>query len=158
MHRLKAVLRQMGAFDSHQFEEWNGEQEPVEFLKASQCKLLLKYRFEGHEAFQLTGEDEKDAIEYCGFLFVSYQARYWWFEIFEMLRKLALSALLIFVFDPNVRVAVGFLISFFSLVVVLWTRPFVSSSLDVLMAVALVSQTLTFSCMSPFYFVFEASA
>ena len=214
MRRLHAVLGQMDAFDSRQFEKWNGEQEPVEFLKASQCKILLQHRFETHEAYEFenageagaatilskfdqsqedgssvvvdvemlpldelrrqtamkvdllcsenivavppilwngeSGEDEQDAIEYCGFLFVSYKARYWWFEIFEMLRKLALSALLIFVFDPNVRVAVGFLISFFSLVVVFSTRPFVSLSLDVLMAVALVSQTLTFSCMSPF--------
>ena len=215
MHRLKAVLQQMGSYDSHQFKEWNGEQEPVEFLTASQCKLLLKYQFDDHEAFGFenaseaaqnillskyrsaqddaslvvdeeelpldelrrqtamkvdllcseeivvvpsitwngeTGEDEKDAIEYCGFLFLSYEAQYWWFEIFEMLRKLALSALLIFVGDPNVRVAVGFLISFLCLLVVLATRPFVSSSLDVLMAVALVTQTLTLSCMSPFSF------
>ena len=100
-----------------------------------------------------TGEDEKNAIEYCGFVFVTYEAQYWWFEIFEMLRKLALSALLIFVGDANVRVAVGFLISFIGLMVVVSTRPFVSPSLDVLMAVALTTQTLTLSCMSSFYFV-----
>jgi hypothetical protein len=219
MHRLKAVLQQMGAFDSSQLKEWNGRQEPVEFLTASHCKLLLKHKFEGHEAFEFenaswalpamierkfespqddaslvvdeeepldelpldelrrqtamkvdllcserivvvppiawngeTGEDEKDAIEYCGFLFVSYKAQHWWFEIFEMLRKLALSVLLIFVGDTNVRVAVGFLISFLCLVIVLRTRPFISSSLDLLMAVALFTQTLTFSCMFPFYF------
>ena len=174
MRRLHAVLGQVDTVDSRQFEEWNGEQEPVEFLKASQCKILLQHRFESNEAYEFenageagaatilskfdqsqedgssvvvdvemlpldelrrqtamkvdllcsenivavppilwngeSGEDEQDAIEYCGFLFVSYKARYWWFEIFEMLRKLALSALLIFVFDPNVRVAVGFLI------------------------------------------------
>jgi hypothetical protein len=215
MHRLKAVLQQMGSYDSHQFKEWNGEQEPADFLTASQCKLLLKYQFDSHEAFKFenaseamqtillskvesaqsqddaslvvdeeelpldelrqqtamkvdllcseeivvvppitwngeTGEDEKDAIEYCGFLFVSYKAQYWGFEIFELLRKLALSALLIFVGDANVRVAVGFLISFLCLLVVLSTRPFVSPSLNVLMAVALVTQTLTLSCMSPF--------
>jgi len=218
MHRLKAVLQNMGAFNSRQFKKWNGKQEPVEFLNASQCNLLLQYakdQLEGHQAYEFenvaeavqvkflsnidfpqdgsslvvdeeekslselrretvmkvdllcsenivavppipwngeSGEDEKDAIEYCGFLFVSYKAQYWRFEIFEMLRKLALSALLIFVGDANVRVAVGFFISFFGLVVVFSTRPFVSPSLDVLMAVALVTQTLTFSCMSPFYF------
>jgi hypothetical protein len=205
MHRLKAVLQKMGAFNSRQFKEWKGKQEPVEFLKASQCKLLLKYQFEGHEAFEFenaseaaqaiflsnlespqdgaslvvddplhelrrqtamkvdflcreqivavppitwngeSGEDEKNAIEYCGFVFVTYEAQYWWFEVFEMLRKLALSALLIFVGDANVRVAVGFLISFIGLLVVGSTRPFVSPSLDVLMAVALITQTLTLS-------------
>ena len=92
-------------------------------------------------------------IKYCGILFVTYEAQYWFFEIFEMFRKLALTALLIFVGDSSVRIATGFLISFFCLLVVMSTRPFVSPTLDVPMAVSLITQTLTLSCMSSFYFV-----
>lgn len=66
-----------------------------------------------------------------------------------MLRKLALSAMLIFVEDPNVRLAVGFLVSFFCLIVVFFTRPLVSASLDVIMLSSLITQTLTLSCKSP---------
>jgi hypothetical protein len=96
-----------------------------------------------------TGESEKAAIKYCGFLFTTYKVEYWWFEIFDMLRKLVLSAMLIFFDHPNVRLVVGLVVSFFCLTVVFFTRPLVSASLDILMLVSLITQTVTLMCKSP---------
>jgi hypothetical protein len=96
-----------------------------------------------------TGDSELSAIKYCGFLFTTYKVEYWWFEVFDMLRKLVLSAMLIFVDHPNVRLVVGLLVSFFCLTVVFFTRPLVSASLDILMLVSLVTQTVTLICKSP---------
>jgi len=53
----------------------------------------------------------------------------------ELVRKLILSAVIIFIVDlgPDIRLAVAYLISFLSLLVVFYAQPFVSSSLDRLM-------------------------
>jgi hypothetical protein len=90
-----------------------------------------------------TGDVEKDAIEKCGFLFLTYTADCWWFEMFEMSRKVILSAVISFVSDPDVRLAVAYLISFGSLVVVVLARPFLNPSVNLFMTAALITQTLT---------------
>jgi hypothetical protein len=90
-----------------------------------------------------TGDVEQDGIEKCGFLFLTYKADCWWFEIFEMSRKVILSAVISFVSDPDVRLAVAYLISFGSLVVVVLARPFVNPSVNFFMTAALITQTLT---------------
>jgi len=90
-----------------------------------------------------TGDVEQDAIEKCGFLFLTYKADCWWFEMFEMSRKVILSAVISFVSDPDVRLAVAYLISFGSLVVVVLARPFVNPSVNFFMTAALITQTLT---------------
>ena len=73
-----------------------------------------------------------------------------WFEVFEMIRKLLLSALIVFFRDyssaravPNFEIFSGFTISFLSLLIVLVSRPYVSSRLQTLMTFALITQTLT---------------
>jgi hypothetical protein len=90
-----------------------------------------------------TGDVEKDAIGKCGFLFLTYKADCWWFEMFEMSRKVILSAVISFVSDPDVRLAVAYLISFGSLVVVVLVRPFFNPSVNLFMTAALITQTLT---------------
>jgi hypothetical protein len=90
-----------------------------------------------------TGDIEQDAIEKCGFLFLTYKADCWWFEMFEMSRKVILSAVISFVSDPDVRLAVAYLISFGSLVVVVLARPFLNPSVNFFMTAALITQTLT---------------
>jgi N-acetylneuraminic acid mutarotase len=90
-----------------------------------------------------TGDVEQDAIEKCGFLFLTYKADCWWFEMFEMSRKVILSAVISFVSDPDVRLAVAYLISFGSLVVVVLARPFLNPSVNFFMTAALITQTLT---------------
>jgi len=65
-----------------------------------------------------------------------------------MIRKVFMTAIIVFISDPDARLGVGFLASFFSLLVVYTCRPFVDPSLDTLMIAALVTQTLTLSCLS----------
>jgi len=212
MHRLKAVLKEVGLYQDNLFspQRWDWTTEPVNLLDESQCKSVLRHNFRGtlesvesvedsiqarvlgqlgmanaagdaeqeedeadleqlplNELRRLTagkvrdlcrrrlivvpvvvwdgetGEAEKSAIEYCGVLFNTYRAEYWWFEIFDMLRKLVLSAMLPFVLLPTARLNVGLVVSFFCLVVVFFTRPLIDASLDVLMIVSLITQTLT---------------
>jgi len=95
-----------------------------------------------------TGESETAAINNAGFLFFIYEAQCWWFETFELMRKLFMTALIIFIADPDVRLGTGFLATFASLLVVASQRPFVDPRLDSLMIAALVTQTLTLSCLS----------
>ena len=216
MHRLKAVLKEVGLYQDNLFspQRWDWTTEPVNLLDESQCKSVLRHNFRGilesvesvedsiqarflgqlgmanaagdaeqeedeadleqlplNELRRLTagkvrdlcrrrlivvpvvvwdgetGEAEKSAIEYCGVLFNTYRAEYWWFEIFDMLRKLVLSAMLPFVLLPTARLNVGLVVSFFCLVVVFFTRPLIDASLDVLMIVSLITQTLTLLCM-----------
>jgi hypothetical protein len=54
-----------------------------------------------------------------------------------------------FVVLPNVRLIVGLVVSLFCLIVVFFARPLVDASLDVLMIVSLITQTLTLQCMCP---------
>ena len=90
-----------------------------------------------------TGEVESEAIKKGGFLFLTYKANCWWFEMFEMSRKVILSAVISFVSDPDVRLAVAYLISFCSLVVVVLARPFLNPSVNLFITAALITQTLT---------------
>ena len=43
------------------------------------------------------GEEESRAIRRAGFLFELYEVETWWFEIFEMIRKLVMTSVLVFV-------------------------------------------------------------
>ena len=95
------------------------------------------------------GNIEREAIEKCGFLFITYKADCWWFEVFDMLRKVTLSGIISFVDDPDIRLGIAFVISFFSLMVVVSTHPFLSPSVDFFMIVALITQTLTLACLCP---------
>ena len=66
-----------------------------------------------------------------------------------MIRKVFMTAIIVFISDPDARLGVAFLASFFSLLVVFNYRPFVDPKLDTLMIAAFVTQTLTLSCLSP---------
>mmetsp|Transcript_34384 Transcript_34384/g.50329 ORF Transcript_34384/g.50329 Transcript_34384/m.50329 type:complete len:451 (+) Transcript_34384:131-1483(+) len=209
MHKLKAVLKEIGIWQSDQFTNWDGTSEPVNFLSSFQCKEVLEHKFQSRAQFEHggasdvinemansgleegpgldeetvevdaelpvdelraavakrvdtlcseqlvvlppvtwngeTGPEEVFAMENAGFVFTMYEVDCWWFEIFELIRKLSLSALIIFIGNPDIRLAVAFLISFLSLLVVFFTRPFVSPSLDTLMIFSLITQTLTLS-------------
>ena len=71
------------------------------------------------------------------------------FETAEMVRKAFMTAIIVFISDPDARLGVAFLASFCALLVVFNQRPFVDPKLDTLMIAALVTQTLTLSCLSP---------
>ena len=89
-------------------------------------------------------EQERMAIDHLGFLFLTYLPKYWWFELYEMLRKLVIAACIVFIYDgtPS-QVAVGFIITFATVVVSLFLQPFNDPVLGGLYTYALMVQMIT---------------
>jgi hypothetical protein len=90
-----------------------------------------------------SGEKEKLAMERAGFLFSMYQVNYWWFEIFELTRKLIMNGVLVYIHHDQIRTAIGFAICFLSLLISFSVRPFASPKLNSLMITGLSIQTIT---------------
>ena len=61
MHKLRAVLRHVGALHMQDFQAWDGTQEPVSFLTREQCKAVLEHQFDSTTKFST--ETAADAIE-----------------------------------------------------------------------------------------------
>jgi len=72
-----------------------------------------------------------------------YKCGYWWFELFEMARKLIMNGCLIYIGDPDIRMGVGFITCFVSLLITFSSRPFVSEQLNRLMLSSLAIQCFT---------------
>jgi hypothetical protein len=73
------------------------------------------------------GEDEEWALSRAGFLIDQYEVDYWWFEGLEMLRKLLLTTLLIFLPEESVvQIVVALLISAAAFAFASSNRPFVN--------------------------------
>jgi hypothetical protein len=67
------------------------------------------------------------------FLFDGYEPRYWWFEIFECVRRLMITGGTVFFLEGSAtQVAVGVLISLVSIHVYAFAQPFIEGSSDVL--------------------------
>ena len=90
-----------------------------------------------------SGSQEKLAMRRAGFLFSMYRADVWWFEILEMIRKLIINGVLVYIVHTEIRAAVGFAVCFLSLVVSMQMRPFASPKLNQLMVTGLAFQTTT---------------
>jgi len=96
------------------------------------------------------GEEDKDPspeqilISRFGFLLVAYRVDCWWFEGVEMLRKLLMTSVLVFI-RPGTpgQLCVGAMITFFFLLLGLFWRPFCSSILNNLNNGTLIAQFLT---------------
>jgi len=90
------------------------------------------------------GVGSKCASVTCGDNFyASLQVNYWWFEIFELTRKLIMNGVLVYIHHPEIRTAIGFSVCFLSLLLSFSARPFASPKLNVLMITGLSVQTLT---------------
>jgi len=84
--------------------------------------------------------DRRYARRY-GMFYSKYRSACWWWEVFDLVRKLLLTAVLVFIATGSVlQVWVGIFISLFSLMMTVQFRPFVSWQLDVL---AVTSQLCT---------------
>jgi len=85
------------------------------------------------------GADEASALRRCGQLFSSYHSRCWYFEIVELVRKLLLTGVLIFI-DPGRpgQVAAGMLIAFLSVLLHITLSPMCSDDVDISAQSALV--------------------
>jgi hypothetical protein len=96
------------------------------------------------------GEEDKDPspeqiiISRFGFLIVAYRVDYWWFEGVEMLRKLLITSVLVFIRPGTTgQLSAGAMITFFFLLLGLFWRPFCSSTLNNLNSGTLIAQFLT---------------
>ena len=89
------------------------------------------------------GSEEKLAMEMAGFLYSMYRVEFWYWEIFEILRKLFISAVLVHISDPDIRLGIGFAVSFSALLITFSARPFASAKLNNLMLSGHSIQTMT---------------
>jgi hypothetical protein len=100
--------------------------------------------------FDVEEDDDKDPspeqilVSRFGFLFIAYRVDCWWFEGVEMLRKLLMTSVLVFI-KPGTpgQMSVGAMITFFFLLLGLFWRPFCSSILNSLNNGTLIAQFLT---------------
>jgi len=89
------------------------------------------------------GSEEKLAAEMAGFLYSMYRVEFWYWELFEILRKLLISAVLVHIHDPDIRLGIGFAVSFVALLITFSARPFASAKLNNLMLSGHGIQTMT---------------
>jgi len=74
-------------------------------------------------------------------LYASYTPRFWWFEVYDLMRKLFLTGLIIFIRpDTSTQIAVGCAVCMFSLAVHVGTYPFLTKTDNRL-------QTLSLACI-----------
>lgn len=93
-----------------------------------------------------SGAEEKKAISHLGLMLEAYECQFWWFEAFEMVRKLLLVSVLVnFVNDSATSyVTACFVLSFLALMITGFYKPFVSPLLDQLQTFSLATSCLTY--------------
>ena len=78
------------------------------------------------------------------FLYESYQPKYWYFEVFETLRKLSLTGFLVFLFNgQELQVLVALLICMIGLRIYAIAQPFISPTANDLVQVTQFQLLLT---------------
>jgi hypothetical protein len=96
------------------------ENENREMKRSTALEHALKKREEN--------EEKDKTVKALSFLYGSYEPKFWWFEIFETLRKLALTGFLVFIAPgTTAQVVVSLVMSMVALGVYLKTEPFIDS-------------------------------
>jgi hypothetical protein len=119
------------------------------FLLFRKRKLLEAGQVEREKEIQITtaleealvkrdeNEGKDPALKALSFLYESYKPKYWWFEIFETMRKLALTGFLVFIAPGTAaQVVVSLVMSIVSLFVYTNTKPFIDDFNNYLALVA----------------------
>jgi len=89
-------------------------------------------------------EAEKRAINRAGFLFVNYEVQYWWYEIYETIKKLYFTCMVTLLQDgTSFQQMAAFLVNFAALIIHLVCRPWVNGKLDTMQAYSILVQTIT---------------
>ncbi len=92
---------------------------------------LLSVREPSWDASESATAFERKTLQRLGFLFQSYRPSVWYFEIIEIVRKLIMASILIFVYaGTSAQVAVGFIVTLVALLLSLWLHPFNDDSLQ----------------------------
>ena len=88
--------------------------------------------------------DERTAVEEIGLLFQAYRPEAWKFELYEMLRKLLMTALLVFIYEGEpAQVAAGLVITFMMTMYIQRIQPFSTAQLNHMSVFASVGQIAT---------------
>jgi len=88
-------------------------------------------------------EGEQEVIDKIGFLFTMYEVKFWYFEAIEMIRKLLMTSVLVFIATGTpAQLAAGIVISFGSLLIYYSMRPFMSDALDSLQLYSICVQLI----------------
>jgi hypothetical protein len=91
-----------------------------------------------------SSERERQAIARVGSLFMAYKVSFWYFELFEMGRKLMMTSVMGFLLHGSAgQIAIGFLVLWASMQFTLQTQPYALSALNGMQIYALVAQCLT---------------
>ena len=92
-------------------------------------------------------EDENPSLKSMSFLYENYQPKYWWFEVFETLRKLSLTGFLVFLAPgTGLQIVIAIMITIFSLVVYVSLKPFQDPYANKLAIVAQCQLLVTIFC------------
>jgi hypothetical protein len=93
--------------------QWGAEQKERRLALASKLEWEPYKHVEDLSTLTDMQEAERVACERCGFIFKMYHADSWWCEIADMMRKLVLTGVMVFVArDSSVQIAVGCLVNF----------------------------------------------
>ena len=104
--------------------------------------ILAIYR---KHLFDITSERHEATLEMFGPLFVQYEEEYWFFEVFVVLEKMILTGGMCLVADGSaIQTLSALLVSFFYMMMVLKTGPFLHDNDDVLSFVTSLQLVLTF--------------
>lgn len=80
---------------------------------------------------RVKNEEKDPTLKALSFLYGNYEPKYWWFEVFESLRKLSLTGFLVFVAPGSAaQVLFSLIICFVALLVYRDCKPFTSESTD----------------------------
>ena len=95
--------------------------------------------------FDNTSEQHEATVVMFGPLFVQYEEEYWYFEVFVILEKMILTGGMCLVADGSaIQTLTALMVSFFYMMVVLKTGPFLHDNDDVLSFVTSLQLVLTF--------------
>jgi hypothetical protein len=105
---------------------------------------LLSLKQPSWNAAEPVEESEKKIVERLGFLFQSYKPEVWYFEIIEMIRKLVMASILLFIYEGTAsQIIIGFIVTLVSLLLSLWLQPFSNEALQRMHQWSLLVQALT---------------
>jgi len=104
--------------------------------------LYFVLLYKNREKLHTNDRDDDEGLHHIAFLWDCYEPQLWWFEIFDCVRRLSLTGLLVFVFKGQAsQIVVAMVLASLSVVAFVHWRPFVKDENDNL---AIVSQGAIF--------------
>ena len=104
--------------------------------------LYFVLLFKARQQLQAEKRDEDESLQKIAFLWDMYEPEMWWFEVFDCVRRLSLTGLLVFVFKGQAsQIVVAMVLAVLSVTAFINWKPFIKAENDTL---AIVSQLSIF--------------